>query len=72
MEFESSRPTKMVLMANERNINIELPVRKEYQDLITEWKNYEWNDEKASVPIDEFNHLLDRKRYAFLSKTHTK
>ena len=31
----------------------------------TELNNYEWNDEKASVPIDEFNHLLDGMRYGF-------
>jgi phage terminase large subunit len=31
----------------------------------TEMNNYVWNDKKASVPIDEFNHALDAMRYAF-------
>ena len=26
---------------------------------------YAWNDKKASVPIDEFNHLLDPMRYSY-------
>ena len=30
-----------------------------------ELNNYVWNDKKQSVPIDEFNHLLDAARYAF-------
>ncbi len=30
-----------------------------------EYDNYVWNDKKASVPIDDYNHLIDGKRYAF-------
>ena len=30
-----------------------------------ELNNYVWNDKKQSVPIDEFNHLIDAARYAF-------
>lgn len=30
-----------------------------------EFDNYVWNDKKASVPIDAYNHLLDGMRYGF-------
>jgi phage terminase large subunit len=30
-----------------------------------ELNNYVWNDKKASIPIDAFNHLLDPLRYGF-------
>lgn len=30
-----------------------------------ELDNYIWNDKKASVPIDKYNHLLDGMRYGF-------
>ena len=30
-----------------------------------ELDNYVWNDKKASVPIDKYNHLLDGMRYGF-------
>jgi phage terminase large subunit len=35
------------------------------QNLKTELDNYVWNDKKAGIPIDDFNHLLDGGRYAF-------
>lgn len=46
----------------------------EYQIIITpnshnlkkELRNYAWNDKKAGIPIDKYNHLLDATRYAFL------
>jgi len=31
----------------------------------TELNNYIWNDKKASIPIGEYNHLLDGMRYGF-------
>ena len=34
-------------------------------DAKKELNNYAWNDKKQSVPVDEFNHLLDAMRYAF-------
>lgn len=34
-------------------------------DLKAELNNYVWNDKKASVPIDDYNHLLDAMRYAY-------
>lgn len=34
-------------------------------NLKTELNNYVWNDKRASIPIDDFNHLLDGMRYGF-------
>ena len=34
-------------------------------NLKIELNNYVWNDKKASIPIDKYNHLLDALRYAF-------
>jgi phage terminase large subunit len=34
-------------------------------NLKTELNNYIWNDKKAGIPIDKFNHLIDPLRYAF-------
>ncbi len=31
----------------------------------TELKNYIWNDKKAGIPIDKWNHSIDAIRYAF-------
>lgn len=31
----------------------------------TELNNYVWNDKKASIPIDKFNHAMDAMRYGF-------
>lgn len=33
-------------------------------NLIKELNNYCWNNKKASIPIDNYNHLLDAMRYA--------
>lgn len=37
----------------------------ESPNMKTEANNYAWNDKKASIPIDAFNHLWDGARYAF-------
>ena len=37
----------------------------ESSNLRKELNNYVWNDKKAGVPIDDFNHLLDALRYGF-------
>lgn len=34
-------------------------------NLITELNNYAWNDKKASIPVDDYNHLIDPGRYSF-------
>lgn len=38
-------------------------------DLKKEFRNYIWNDKKAEVPVEEYNHLLDAMRYAFYRLT---
>lgn len=43
----------------------ELIVDPHSHNVKRELNNYVWNDKKQSVPIDEFNHLLDAARYAF-------
>lgn len=43
----------------------EIIVDPNSQNLKTELDNYVWNDKKAGIPIDDFNHLLDGGRYAF-------
>jgi phage terminase large subunit len=37
-------------------------------NLIKEMNNYIWNDQKAGIPIDAFNHLIDAGRYYFMSQ----
>jgi len=34
-------------------------------NLRKELSNYIWNDKKAGIPVDAFNHLIDAVRYAF-------
>jgi phage terminase large subunit len=36
---------------------------KESVDLVKELRNYTWNDKKAGIPNDSYNHLLDGLRY---------
>lgn len=43
---------KIVITPNSFNIRKEL-------------SNYVWNDKKAGIPVDAFNHLIDAIRYAF-------
>jgi len=33
-------------------------------NLIKELRNYVWNDKKAGIPIDKWNHCIDPVRYA--------
>ncbi len=43
------------------------------RNIRTELKNYIWNDKKAGIPIDKWNHAIDAIRYAFdrlVSKDH--
>ncbi len=35
------------------------------RNIRTELKNYIWNDKKAGIPIDKWNHAIDAIRYAF-------
>jgi phage terminase large subunit len=41
----------------------ELIIDNESHNLTKELSNYAWDDKKAGVPIDAFNHLLDPMRY---------
>jgi phage terminase large subunit len=34
-------------------------------NLVRELRNYVWNDKRAGIPIDDFNHLIDAARYYF-------
>jgi len=51
-----------------------LKMMQDYEHIITEtsfnlakeFNNYIWNDKKAGIPIDGFNHLIDAGRYRFL------
>ena len=35
-------------------------------NLSKEFNNYLWNDKKAGIPIDDFNHLIDPTRYCYM------
>jgi phage terminase large subunit len=50
-----------------------LKMMQDYEHIVTEtsynlgkeFNNYIWNDKKAGIPIDGFNHLIDGGRYRF-------
>lgn len=42
-------------------------VTDESLDVINELKNYVWNDKRAGVPVDAYNHTIDCIRYAFMN-----
>lgn len=46
------------IVVTERSVNIKKELRK-----------YKWNDKKAGIPIDKFNHSIDAARYAFRKLT---
>lgn len=48
----------------------ELIIDPESVNLKTELNNYCWNDKKAGIPIDDYNHLIDPARYAFRKLTN--
>ncbi|MFO0201564.1 MAG: hypothetical protein ACK528_00375, partial [Alphaproteobacteria bacterium] len=43
----------------------EIVVCPESSNYKSELNNYVWNDKKASIPIGDYNHLLDGMRYGF-------
>ena len=47
-----------------------LIVDPESYHLQKELNTYRWNDKKASIPIDDYNHLLDAMRYAYWRLVH--
>jgi len=34
-------------------------------NVMSELRLYEWNDKKASIPVDKHNHAMDAMRYGF-------
>lgn len=42
---------------------------EESTNLAKEFSNYVWNDKKAELPIDDFDHLIDAGRYRFMETT---
>ena len=47
----------------------ELVVTPESANLKKELNNYIWNDKKSTTPVDDYNHLIDAARYAFMRLT---
>lgn len=47
----------------------EIVITENSYNLAKELSNYLWNDKKAGIPIDGFNHLIDAMRYAFMANT---
>ena len=37
-----------------------------------EFNNYVWDDKKAGIPIDAWNHQIDPARYVFMAQTQTR
>lgn len=50
----------------------EIVVEVESYNAKKELRLYEWNDKKASIPIDDYNHVLDALRYGFRKLTKKK
>ncbi len=51
----------------------EIIITENSYNLAKELNNYIWNDKRAGIPIDDFNHLIDAARYYFMTsfdKTH--
>lgn len=46
-------------------------ITPESHDLAKELNNYIWDDKRAGIPIDDWNHLIDALRYPFMH-THVK
>jgi|WetSurMetagenome_2_1015567.scaffolds.fasta_scaffold07132_7 phage terminase large subunit len=52
-----------------------LKLMQDYEHILTptsfnlakEFNNYIWNDKKAGIPMDAFNHLIDAGRYRFMN-----
>lgn len=44
----------------------EIIVTHESHNLKKELNNYVWNDRKSTTPVDDYNHLIDAARYAFM------
>jgi phage terminase large subunit len=47
-------------------LGYQIIVHPDSHNLKRELNNYAWNDKKASIPIDGYNHLIDAARYCFV------
>lgn len=47
-------------------LDYEIIVTKNSVNLLREFRNYVWNDQKAGIPVDNNNHGIDASRYAFI------
>jgi len=64
--FNIQQANKNRIVDDVRNINqYQIIVDPASNNFKTELNNYIWNDKKASIPIGEYNHLLDGMRYGF-------
>lgn len=50
----------------------EVIITKDSPNLEMELQNYVWDDKRAGIPIDDFNHLIDPMRYVFMSSINKK
>ena len=51
--------------------NYQIVITERSNNIRKELSNYCWNDKKAGIPIDDYNHLIDPIRYALQSMTRT-
>ena len=58
-----------VLYGLSKMLEYKIIVTPESDNLIDELSNYVWNDKKAGLPIDKYNHGIDAMRYAFIRLT---
>ena len=58
-----------VLYGLSKMLEYKIIITPESDNLIDELSNYIWNDKKAGLPIDKYNHGIDAMRYAFIRLT---
>jgi phage terminase large subunit len=62
-----------IIGANKKEVAADITAMIDYTIIVTpdshnakkELRNYKWNNKKAGIPIDRFNHILDPTRYCF-------
>ena len=65
----ASKPADSVLAGIRLVQDYQLIITEDSINLAKELNNYIWNDRKAGIPIDAFNHLLDPLRYYVFGMT---
>lgn len=48
----------------------EIIITEDSYNLAKELNNYIWNDQKAGIPMDAFNHLIDAIRYVYMMQSY--